>query len=120
MIRLQYRRDCDRCAHPFEDVIVADASELPTREGDRLRLLQGDDVVVFDWKDICPSCQKAVNGLIDRLRLNGPKKSKEPSAPQLLVEPAPFDDGNVIVEDPFTESAAAPSASHKPEHQPIE
>lgn len=84
-VRLQYHRECDRCAHPFESAVLHDDEALPERTGPRLRLLKDDDVC-FDWRDLCPACVKVVSGLIDRLRLTAPPKKKEAS---VIVEPLP-------------------------------
>jgi hypothetical protein len=87
-VRLQYRRECDRCAHPFEDAVIHDAKDIPERTGPRLRFFQNEDLC-FDWHDLCPDCVKVVAGLMDRLRLTVPPKKK---ALTTVVEPLPSEE----------------------------
>jgi hypothetical protein len=73
-VRLQYHRTCDRCSEPFDQKAVSSPEELPTRKPLDMRLMS-DGKIVFEWNDLCTSCESAVSNLLDRLRL-APKKTK--------------------------------------------
>ncbi len=84
-VRLQYHRTCDRCSDPFEEQVASSAQDLPTRKPLKLRLTSGT-ITLFDWDDLCPSCEKAVDNLVDRLRLS-PKKTS--TTAEVLTESSP-------------------------------
>ena len=114
-VRVQYRRECDRCAHPFEDAIYATPEDVPERSGDRLVMhLNGEQL--FDWRDLCASCTKTVHGLLDRLRLTSPPKKK----PDLLTEPAPAPSAQPLQEYLASVSPDALASGTKEPEQPEE
>jgi len=75
---------CDRCLRPFQEKHLKAGDEVPTLKQSGLIITKTTgttrapdghtekQVVKFD--DLCPDCEKAVEGLIARLRLDGGDK----------------------------------------------
>jgi hypothetical protein len=104
-IQIKYRRDCDRCAHPYLEKVVTAGDSLPVRDGPRYSMRCGEDLsdLLFDWADLCPGCAKVVAGLVDRIRLTPPPKKKDPT---LLLEAEPPTDAPTLPEVSATEPVA--------------
>jgi len=74
---------CDRCMKPFDEERLDYGEPLPEKERVELILIR-DDVQVFKFQDLCPSCVGVVDKCIKRLRLesddkkeNGVSKNKQ-------------------------------------------
>ena len=93
-IRVAVHRTCDRCAHPFDESSVKYGDALPVFEKKRLRCAvytDANEQPLFDFNDLCPDCDRVVEGYIKKIRLDSeegsPKKNKKSKAEK--SEPKP-------------------------------
>ena len=85
-IRVAIHRTCDRCAHPFDESTVKYGDPLPKFSHKTLRcVLEKDpagsdpDEVLFRFEDLCPDCDRVVEGYLKKIRLDeedAPKRRK--------------------------------------------
>jgi len=86
-ITVHYVRACDRCSTSLDTSTTSDVKQLPVLpERKTFKLTLGDSVLI-EWQDICPKCQKVVDGLIDRIRLVS-KKDDQVAQPATSATPA--------------------------------
>jgi hypothetical protein len=96
-IKVAVHRICDRCAHPFDEATVKYGAELPKFHSKHiaavLREVDASDpkeTVLFLFEDLCPDCDRVVEGYIKKIRLDEEevpkKKSKKGDKPVEAVE----------------------------------
>jgi hypothetical protein len=106
-IRVAVHRTCDRCAHPFDESSVEYGKPLPQFEKRTLQanLIRGEAnaEVLFRFEDLCPDCDRVVEGYIKKIRMDAeedvPKRRKNK---------------NERVEEKPSEELKSPEAESKP------
>lgn len=88
-IRVTTHQVCDRCLKPYAEEHIKYGQAIPEYQRKPLRLTHGDHVVLT-YEDLCEDCDRVVQGLIKKMKLErdpDPKKAKvepevlEPTAP---------------------------------------
>ena len=140
-IKVAVHRVCDRCQSPFDATSLKYGEELPRFEPKSIAACVhegpkggGTDIVLFCYDDLCPDCDRVVDGYIRRIRMEEadevkPKKSKKsektpdttatgesekPSAKEARFEPA---ESHVAPSAPDVKSL--PSADSTPALQAV-
>lgn len=78
-IRIAMHQVCDRCGRPYAEEHLSYGQEVPKVERSALQLSLGDNVVLR-FEDLCGDCDRVVQSLIKRLKMESePKKIKDPA-----------------------------------------
>lgn len=89
-VRATAMQTCDRCLKPFNEKHLKAGDEVPTFKQRGLVVTETTGTnkdpdpkftVLFSFDDMCPDCQKAVENLLSKLRLDGSpsKKARGPA-----------------------------------------
>jgi hypothetical protein len=82
-VKVAVHRVCDRCQHPFDESLVPYGNDLPKFPKRRIAAVlydkdTGNDTVLFGYDDLCPDCERVVDGYIKRIRLDEPTEETPP------------------------------------------
>jgi hypothetical protein len=67
---------CDRCGKPYGEEHLKYGQDIPKFERKTLKLTHGDHVVLT-FEDLCEDCDRVVQGLIKKMKLEAePKKAR--------------------------------------------
>jgi len=129
-IKVAVHRVCDRCQHPFDESLVRYGDALPKFAKKRIAAVlydkdNGTDTVLFGYDDLCPDCERVVDGLIQRIRLEEeepakPKRTRKTSekTPEVAAPEAPAREARF---EPVEVPGLPPTAVEaKPEELPAE
>jgi hypothetical protein len=95
-VTIHFVRSCDRCSAALDTVTTPDKSKLPDIPERQVFKMTFGEHVLFAWEDLCPKCKKAVDNLVDRIRLVN-KKDDTATTPNPVTEAPPADKA----EEPF-------------------
>lgn len=131
-IKVAVHRVCDRCQHPFDESSLKYGEDLPKFKARSIAAAVhegpkggGTDKVLFVFDDLCPDCDRIVEGYIKRIRMEDadevkPKKPKKnektPEASAASGDKAPAKEARFEPETPVTET---PEVSAPPASDPV-
>jgi len=125
-IRTNSVQQCDRCLKPFKEAHLKAGDAVPAFKQKGLVVTETTGTnkeeepkytVLFSFDDLCPACEKAVDGLLKKLRLDGAtaKKSRKRRSKKKTEETPPKPPE--YTEDPPAEAEAEP-AEEPPAEKP--
>lgn len=75
-IRITSYQVCDRCQKPYAEEHLEYLERIPEYKRKALRLTDADKEI-FSFQDLCDDCDRVVDGLIKKIKLESePKKTK--------------------------------------------
>jgi hypothetical protein len=116
-IKVAVHRICDRCAHPFSESNCNYGDPLPSFDEWSIAAVShagakdsGKDTVLFHFEDLCPDCDRVVEGYIKKIRLDAEEPPRKKKKGELLAEIAPEEEpilaaeaGALLAESPLSQ-----------------
>lgn len=131
-IKVAVHRVCDRCQQPFDESSLKYGDELPKFQTKSLAAAlhdgpkgTGTSKVLFSFEDLCPDCDRVVDGYIRKIRMEevtdepsaakpGKKTKKNEKTPEVSTVTAPPDPEKNITKEPEKSVAKAESVETPP------